>query len=366
MKQHCQNINLMCEWIHLASRINTSTTTQATASDIAERYSIDVEQLMPMLKPCINLEVELATTIDKTMHDFDFFFSALHNEKQTLAQLLIPIFLDPKLHKDIDSITLEQWLNAFVNAVATIMDEDDAELFKTNHKITDFNRLTQVIMHSDLEESVKYRMIVATSQPTWCIKRLKEMYQVHESTWVDQEERMNALVFSTLNPYFDEYDSIYELIEEKISIKGVPIFDDINIIPSIFNFNTLMILNRNPFVFDLKEPLLHIGFLIFDLTQTLKQLSLNNERFQIVLKTLADKSKFEILKLCQEKTLYGQQVASLLKITTATASYHLNALVSLGYLTMNVEANRIYYETQSEKIANDLEHIKSIFSPKGL
>lgn len=366
MKQHCQNINLMCEWIHLASRVTTSTTTQATAIDIAERYSIDVEQLMPMLKPCIDLEIKLSPTIDNSMQDFDFFFNAIHNEKQTLAQLLIPIFLDPLLHENIDTITHEQWLNAFVNATSTLMDEDDAQLFKTSHKITDFNRLTQVIMHSDLEETVKYRMIVATSQPAWCIKRLKEMYQVHESKWVAQEERMNSLVFSTLNPYFDEYDSIYELIEEKINIKGVPLFEDINIIPSIFNFNTLMILNRNPFVFDLKEPLLHIGFLIFDLTQALKQLSLNNERFQIVLKTLADKSKFEILKLCQEKTLYGQQVASLLKITTATASYHLNALVNLGYLTMNVDANRIYYETQSEKITSDLEHIKSIFIPKGL
>lgn len=67
-----------------------------------------------------------------------------------------------------------------------------------------------------------------------------------------------------------------------------------------------MVVNQDPFAFDLKQPLLHIGFLIFDLTHTLHQLSENQQRFHLVLKTLADKSKLEILRLCQDQALYGQ------------------------------------------------------------
>jgi DNA-binding HxlR family transcriptional regulator len=362
MKQQAQNINLMCEWIHLASRKTNSNTTQITALEIAEKYSIDVERLLPLLKPCIDLENELGKTIDSSTPDFEFFFSALHNEKQTLAQLFIPLFLENRLATNLDSISDDEWLHAFINIIGSLLDEDDPQQFKDQHSITTVSDLTQIIMQSELQESIKYRLLVLVSQPKWCVKRLIEMYQVHESIWSTFEDSINTLAHTTLQRWFDKYESIFELIEEKISIKGIPSFEETEVIPSLFNFNYLMILNKDPFSFDLKQPVLHIGFLIFDLNDLIKNLSFNNERIQIALKTLADKSKFEILKLCLDNTLYGQQVASALKITTATASYHLNALVNLGYLSMNVDANRIYYQTQTEKIIIDLDQIKSMFT----
>jgi hypothetical protein len=362
MKQHVQNISLMCEWIHLTSRKTNSTTTQASALDIAERYSIDVEKLTPLLKPCIDLEQALGSTIDPSMPDFDFFFSALQHEKHTLAQMLVPLFLNTSLISNLESITQSQWLNAFINTIGTLLEEDDPQQFKDKHHITDVNSLTQVIMQSELQESIKYRLLILVSRPIWCINRLQQMYQVHEAIWSSYEDKINTLALSSLQPWFDQYESVFDLIEEKINIKGMPRASETTIIPSLFNFNYLMILNQDPFSFELHQPLLHIGYIIFDLNDLIKALSINNERFQLALKTLADKSKFEILKLCQEKTYYGQQVASILKITTATASYHLNALVNLGYLSMSVEANRIYYQTQSEKIVSDLNQIKAIFT----
>ena len=363
MIQSLEKLNLLVEWIHLASRVSSQSTTQTTANSIAERYSIEVEALHPHINACILMEEKLVSTIDTTMKDFEFFFAPL-NQNQSLAQLLVSILLNPFYSQSIESITSHQWLLAFINGVATLLEEDDVASFKATHHIHDLATLNQVIMNSELDESARYRLIVASNQPYWCIQRLKEMYLLHETIWLNHEEDMNQLVIKTLTPWMNQHDHIYDLIESSINIKGLPQAENILIIPSLFNFNSFMVVNQDPFAFDLKQPLLHIGFLIFDLTHTLHQLSENQQRFHLVLKTLADKSKLEILRLCQDQALYGQQVASHLHITTATASYHLNALVNMGYLSMTVQANRIYYETQSKKITSDLQLIQNLFTPK--
>ena len=47
-------------------------------------------------------------------------------------------------------------------------------------------------------------------------------------------------------------------------------------------------------------------------------------------KVLADKSKLEILELVSNKPAFGKEIASQLKLSTATISYHVNQLVELG------------------------------------
>lgn len=363
MIQSLEKLNLLVEWIHLASRVFSKSTTQTTANSIAERYSIEVETLHPYINACIVMEEKLLPTIDASMKDFEFFFAPL-NQNQSLAQLLVSILLNPHYSQSIDTLTPHQWLHAFINGVATVLEEDDVATFKETHHIHDLATLNHVIMNSELDESARYRLIVASNQPTWCVHRIQEMYCVHEKEWVALEDEMNQLVSKTLTPWMNQHNHVYDLIESSINIKGLPQAENILIIPSLFNFNSFMVVNQDPFAFDLKQPLLHIGFLIFDLTHTLHQLSENQQRFHLVLKTLADKSKLEILRLCQDQALYGQQVASHLHITTATASYHLNALVNMGYLSMTVQANRIYYETQSKKITSDLQLIQNLFTPK--
>jgi hypothetical protein len=36
----------------------------------------------------------------------------------------------------------------------------------------------------------------------------------------------------------------------------------------------------------------------------------------------------------------------------------------MGYLTMNLDGNKVYYETQSERIIEDLRAVESLFTEK--
>ncbi len=363
MEQTIQSICLFCEWIHLASRVATKTTSTETAVDIAQRYNIDVDQIKLVLKPCFDFEEKLSHAVDPTMHDFDFFFTPIRSEQQSLAQSLVPLFNEPIFYhkQDFSDISSKQWLHLFTTMLSNMLDEDDIDVFVTKNTITDISSLVQTAINSDLDESAKYRFIVATTQPVWCIQRLWDMYQKHAYIWQQHEQKLNEVARSHLSHWLSQYSSVFELIEEKIHVKGIMKYQTVTIIPSIFNFNSLTILNKDPFDYDQKEPVLHVGFLIFDLRDAISRLPQENERMLFLMKMLADKSKFEILRICKDKAMYGQQVANHLKLTTATTSYHLNALVNVGYLSLNVEANRIYYQTQTEKIKQDMQLISSMF-----
>lgn len=81
-------------------------------------------------------------------------------------------------------------------------------------------------------------------------------------------------------------------------------------------------------------------------------------------KLLCDKSKVDILELTAKKPCYGKEIANELKLSTATISYHVNALIKMGLLKTVVDSNRVYYSLNSEKFALYLDGIRKYFISK--
>lgn len=81
-------------------------------------------------------------------------------------------------------------------------------------------------------------------------------------------------------------------------------------------------------------------------------------------KLLSDKSKVDILELTAKKPCYGKEIAKELGLSTATISYHVNALIKLGLLKTEVNSNRVYYSMNMERISEYLEGIKGFFVSK--
>ncbi len=75
-------------------------------------------------------------------------------------------------------------------------------------------------------------------------------------------------------------------------------------------------------------------------------------------KLLSDKSKVDILELTAKKPCYGKEIANELKLSTATISYHVNALMKLGLVKTEVDSNRVYYSLNTEKFSQYLEGIR--------
>ena len=75
------------------------------------------------------------------------------------------------------------------------------------------------------------------------------------------------------------------------------------------------------------------------------------------LRTIGDQRKFEILHLLSESPKYGQQLASLLDISTATVSHHMALLMECGFVEIKRESNRIYYCLNRKKLRDFMDEL---------
>jgi DNA-binding transcriptional ArsR family regulator len=86
--------------------------------------------------------------------------------------------------------------------------------------------------------------------------------------------------------------------------------------------------------------------------------SLNEDKVLMMLKLLADKSKFEILSATVNEPAYGAQLASMLGLSTATISHHTSALLDQNLLTLDKVDTKVYYRANPDMIRALVDYIK--------
>ncbi|MCR5469306.1 MAG: hypothetical protein K6F37_10150 [Lachnospiraceae bacterium] len=86
--------------------------------------------------------------------------------------------------------------------------------------------------------------------------------------------------------------------------------------------------------------------------------SLNEDKVLLMLKLLADKSKFAILSATVNEPAYGAQLASMLGLTTATISHHTSALMDQNLLTLDKVDTKVYYRANPDMIRALVDYIK--------
>ena len=96
---------------------------------------------------------------------------------------------------------------------------------------------------------------------------------------------------------------------------------------------------------------------LFEPLREITDISTVEDKLCRSLRTMGDNRKFEILKLLAEGQKYGQQLASLLDISTATVSHHMSMLLEAGFVEIKRESNRIYYVLNRKKLRNFFEEL---------
>lgn len=89
-----------------------------------------------------------------------------------------------------------------------------------------------------------------------------------------------------------------------------------------------------------------------------RQNRLSEDKVPVMLKLLADKSKFQILSATVDEPAYGAQLASMLGLTTATISHHTSALLDQNLLTVDKVDTKFYYRANPDMIRALVEYIK--------
>ena len=76
------------------------------------------------------------------------------------------------------------------------------------------------------------------------------------------------------------------------------------------------------------------------------------------LKLLSDKSKLEIMASITKQPAYGAQLARQMNLTTATISYHMNALIMEGLVCVHRDSKRLYYSVNKDTVKKMLHYLE--------
>ncbi|WBW97125.1 ArsR/SmtB family transcription factor [Oceanirhabdus sp. W0125-5] len=80
-----------------------------------------------------------------------------------------------------------------------------------------------------------------------------------------------------------------------------------------------------------------------------------------IFKNISDKTRFSIIKLLLEKDYYGQEIAKVLNITTATVSYHMNFLVLTELVHIERKEHKAYYSLNKNVLRNCIKFLNNEF-----
>lgn len=132
--------------------------------------------------------------------------------------------------------------------------------------------------------------------------------------------------------------------------------DAIYLQPSIAMCNTTQYLMS--YTSERITDFLYVGVL-FEPLREITDVSTVDDKICKCLRTLGDNRKYEILKLLAEAPRYGQQIASLVDLSTATVSHHMSMLIEAGFVDIKRESNRIYYIPNKKKLRDFLDELES-------
>lgn len=345
------------EFVHLATRVANQTLTDTVHNSLVLKYPIKMEQAQQLLKDIAVLEEKLIFMIDSSHPEFQFFFQNAEGQQMSLAQSLLMLFENKDEIPVIDS---EQWPVYFTFALSSFLSEDLPEEF-TKGQALPKEELVSRLIRSDLPDTLKYRFMILMENPNGLLKHLFDMYEQVKEDWLKYQKEFDHLVKLSVQRFESMTDEqLIAFVEKTTNIRSIPREQAIVLAPSVFNYNALYFMDTPWYLSDAPSMIWYFGIKLFDIFEKINSTADQKQRLATALKVLSDQSKLEILMLCKKTPQYGVNLAKQLKLSTATVSYHLNALVNLGYLSLNMEGTRIYYQTQKDRIQADLQAISEL------
>lgn len=104
----------------------------------------------------------------------------------------------------------------------------------------------------------------------------------------------------------------------------------------------------------------YYGLFFDDMLQSVGHLTGQRETLINRFKALGDKSKLEIMLLLTKQPRYSLEISRETGLTAATVSYHMNALLNCGLVSMEKHEQRIYYSVRSEGVRWMIEETGSL------
>lgn len=186
---------------------------------------------------------------------------------------------------------------------------------------------------------------------------LTEVTELMSSRHRASIDRLETLFYDYWSEYQKKHD-IIETIQERLNFSWVVGEAGTVIVPNLFQpFSlSLSIDEEDP----TKHEVIRIGIMMNE-NFILTGKKIKKEDIVNIGKLLSDKSKIDILEYVSKKPAYGKELANELQLSTATISYHVNALLKEGLLKAEMSANKVYYSVNRETLTAHFEDLKNYF-----
>lgn len=292
-------------------------------------YNLDYKAVNELFDSYHEFKNKLIEYIPTIIEEDHIFFKPFSNDQIFFCDF----YLFAKHHKHLNQSLLDEFMLDYLE------DQFLLELDSINLSI-----LVEAVMKLDLDEAHKWMVI----------------------RFYTQFEKLSERLMAYVNPLSYHIEKHYPLIETQIQsmhvqiTKEKPLYLRLNdilhsdyfkennfkLVFTIFHFNRLIVL-------DFEGKYVYLGFLLFQMNQMKIESIQEENKILNALKVIADPSRFKILKLLQQQSMYAQEIAKQLNLTAATLTHHIDILLKENFIELELmenERKKIYYRTNQHFI----------------
>lgn len=278
------------------------------------------------------LEFNKNKIIDK---NYDFYFKKSINEPNFCLFIAVLVgehfeeFQSKKLSK-------ESLQHIILNLIEIIANDDSESSILSTQDFYDY------LLRLDFTESEKWKVFSFYQNPQKYIKELMDIITLN------LEVTKSVYENNDINKYILKLD----MINNETS-KDVPLLKVSAGLPIRPTF-------IHPLIVMMSETQLYFGVLYFDVFENDKWSNELDNNLLIKFKVLSDKSKLQILILLKKKDMYSLELAKELDLSTGTISHHMSALLQAGFVTVEKQSGKVYYQVNKEEILIFIQKINNL------
>lgn len=244
--------------------------------------------------------------------------------------------------------------NVLINSINGLKKSPKAyEILENSQSIIGF------LENMDIDDGLKWSLLNFLSHPLEMVSEFISFLESYIPHLNHVLEKNNKTIES-----FDLY------IEDKLKnegtdfLKGTPSFfydtcefedkEEIYVTSLFFNFPSCMYIeskNNMYFLigFEFEKAMEHIS------GQTDLDKNIN------IFKNLSDKTRFKILELIKDESLFGQEIAKKVGISTPTVWYHMDYLIASGMVFVERKGRKTYYKLNNDSFKKAIEFLTKTF-----
>lgn len=245
--------------------------------------------------------------------------------------------------------------------IADLCDKPSTRMLESlNHLFSiSFNTLDEIktwVVSSSLSEGDKYKVMMLISEKE-IVKEILDRYLDHSKTILDNLEDLYQKNFDQMVKEFRIDDFKRFVSEGSLNFKES---DEIMIHLCPLNPIYIKVDSNNN-----SDSNTTVNIYLSPNTLDIHFSSIETSNFESqfieVAKMLSEPKKLQILKLCLKEEKYGSELAKELNLSGATVSHHVNQLVNAGYLSINIDKNKVFYKTNAAVILKEIHYLDYIF-----